>query len=617
MKNQTLKTRILLSFFIVILFLGVIIALHRIYVIKHNIIDRAQQQVKNDLKVALYFYSGQIELMQTAFNFFVFKEEDLSRLKENLGLDYLYAVEKEEIKQVESEIVKRAFQEKKGIGGTRIIGEQELQKMGPEVVQKSNIPVHETLLARPSDLRLLRKAMAIDYAQPILDGAGNVEAIIYGGRILNRDYALVDKIRNSVFENQFYQGRPVGTVTIFLDDIRVATNVLNKAGERAIGTRVSKEVYDIVIGSGQTWLDRAFVVTDWYLTAYEPIKNIEGKIIGILYVGILEKPFTDLQKNILVVLFLLMVLAIFLAMVLSYILASSITQPVTQMLNATQKVSQGNLEFKLRTTTSIRELDELAASFNEMAQKVKEREDSLEISNQKLTALNKSYLDLIGFVTHELKGILASLILNAYAVRDGILGLINPKQRQALDAVAKNLEYFDATVKNFLNLSRIEKGEMSLDKKPLRLKRDVFDLAIESFMKQAEEKEMQITNNLSPDLTIMADGDMLQIVADNLVGNAIKYGKPSGKIVFNSQIEDGQVQVEVYNDGRPIRQEEKERLFKKFSRLNTPGAQKSKGTGLGLFITKEIIEKHGGTIWVEPREEGNSFIFRIEGGALS
>jgi len=290
---------------------------------------------------------------------------------------------------------------------------------------------------------------------------------------------------------------------------------------------------------------------------------------------------------------------------------------VTQMLNATQKVSQGNLEFKLRTTTSIRELDELAASFNEMAQKVKERENSLEISNQKLTALNKSYLDLIGFVTHELKGILASLILNAYAVRDGILGLINPKQRQALDAVAKNLEYFDATVKNFLNLSRIEKGEMSLDKKPLRLKRDVFDLAIESFMKQAEEKEMQIANNLSPDLTIMADGDMLQIVADNLVGNAIKYGKPSGKIVFNSQIEDGQVQVEVYNDGRPIGQEEKERLFKKFSRLNTPGAPKSKGTGLGLFITKEIIEKHGGTIWVEPREEGNSFIFQIEGGASS
>jgi len=58
-------------------------------------------------------------------------------------------------------------------------------------------------------------------------------------------------------------------------------------------------------------------------------------------------------------------------------------------------------------------------------------------------------------------------------------------------------------------------------------------------------------------------------------------------------------------------------LFKKFSRLNTPGAPKSKGTGLGLFITKEIIEKHGGTIWVEPREEGNSFIFQIEGGASS
>jgi signal transduction histidine kinase len=70
--------------------------------------------------------------------------------------------------------------------------------------------------------------------------------------------------------------------------------------------------------------------------------------------------------------------------------------------------------------------------------------------------------------------------------------------------------------------------------------------------------------------------------------------------------------VEVYNDSTPISEEQKEKLFKKFSRIETAETKRVKGTGLGLFITKQIIEKHAGRIWVEPREKGNSFIFQIE-----
>lgn len=106
---------------------------------------------------------------------------------------------------------------------------------------------------------------------------------------------LVDKINELVFGNEVYKGKPVGTVTIFQDDIRISTNVLNDKGERAVGTRVSKEVYDRVVIKGISWKDRAFVVTDWYFTTYEPIKDISGNIIGILYVGILEKPYADLK----------------------------------------------------------------------------------------------------------------------------------------------------------------------------------------------------------------------------------------------------------------------------------------------------------------------------------
>ena len=100
------------------------------------------------------------------------------------------------------------------------------------------------------------------------------------------------------FGDEQYDHQRVGTVTIFQDDIRVATNVMNEEGRRAIGTRVSADVYKEVLEKGNAWNERAFVVNAWYKTAYEPIRNINEQIIGILYVGTLAKPFDDMAKNV-------------------------------------------------------------------------------------------------------------------------------------------------------------------------------------------------------------------------------------------------------------------------------------------------------------------------------
>ena len=104
----------------------------------------------------------------------------------------------------------------------------------------------------------------------------------------------------------------------------------------------------------------------------------------------------------------------------------------------------------------------------------------------------------------------------------------------------------------------------------------------------------------------------MQIVANNLLSNAIKYGIKGGKVKLTSQIKESMVQVGFYNDGKPIAEIDLDKLFRKFSRLVYTGMEKVKGTGVCPFITKEIIEQHGGKIWVEPGESGNSFIFQLE-----
>jgi len=607
----SVKTRILLSFLMVIFVLSVSIALLGYYVTERNIIERAERQVLNDLTAARMAYTAEIERIGQGLRL-VSPDGDLEDLRGKLDLHYLGWVDASEFGTLHSRIARVATLQGRALGGTRIIQQEELASITGGFPGKQAIGIEPTLMARPTEREVLAEVMAKEYAIPILDDAGKVEAVVFGGRVINRDYTFVDRIREMVFGNELYDSKPVGTVTIFQDDVRVSTNVLNEAGQRAVGTRVSAQVYEKVVEEGQIWHDRAFVVTDWYKTAYEPIWDVDGNVIGILYVGTLEQPFDDMARNILAFFLMSVGGVTAIGVVFSIIVAGAISKPLTEVVHASESLVSGDWGCRVNTHTSIREINSMGEAFNAMALGLKEQQESLRISNEKLAAMNKSYVDLIGFVAHELKGILASAVMNAYAVRDGFLGMVNFKQRKALDSVARNLDYLDATVKKFLNLGRVERGELHVRKTELNLKKDVFDASISSLEAVAYRKNLSISNEISPDLNVQADPDLMQIVANNLVGNAMKYSPKTGRIRVTARPVNGKVEVDVYNDSTPISEEQRARLFRKFSRLDSPETKNVKGTGLGLYITKQIIEQHGGDIHVEPREQGNSFVFQIE-----
>jgi two-component system NtrC family sensor kinase len=607
----SIKTRILTSFLLVIFVLSVSIAVLGYYVLKRDILERTEDKVLNDLKTARTAYAAEIERIGQALRL-VAGTEDIHALREKLDLHYLRRVERERFDRLPSEIARRAVAEGTALGGTRIIEAGELASLTVDPARRSAIEIKPTPMARPTQRDVLTEVMAKEYAVPVVGTDGDVEAVLHGGRIINRDYTFVDRIREMVFGRESYDGKPVGTVTIFQDDVRVSTNVLNEDGQRAIGTRVSNQVYSKVVEEGQVWHDRAFVVTDWYKTAYEPIWSIDGDILGILYVGILEQPFNDMAGRIILLFLASVGAASGVAVLFSFVLAGAISRPLTEVVHGTESLVSGDWGYQVSANTSIKDINRLAEAFNAMAVGLKDREESLRISNQKLEASNKSYVDLIGFVAHELKGILASAVMNAYAVRDGFLGMVNFKQRKALDSVCRNLDYLDATVKKFLNLGRIERGELTIHKAGLNLKKDIFDSSIDTLAAVAVRKHLKIDNQIDPDLNVQADHDLMLIVANNLVSNAIKYCPEEGEIRLAAREVNGKVEIDVYNDSTPLDDEQRARLFQKFSRLDNEQTRRVKGTGLGLYITRQIVTQHGGDIRVEPREHGNSFIFQIE-----
>lgn len=610
MKRYSLKQYLIAAFFLQILVIGVLFAILGYYTIEHDIIARTQKELARKINAAQIVYDNQLEKIRTA----LLLAEDTASLisaKGMLGIDYVYETASESIQQLKSPIAKTAF---KGgpIGGSRIIEADELKYISNVLLDRAKTKIEYTPKAKPVNKKFLESALAIEYAIPLKDRNGRVFAVRYAGRIINKDFSLVDEIRDLVFGRELHQNLPLGTVTVFQGDVRIATNVLDSSGERAIGTRVSEAVYDKVLNKGLPWYDRAFVVSQWYLTAYSPIKDIDGDIVGILYVGILEKPFLNLKMNRIFIFFSIITAVIFLALFVSYFLASKITKPLHRALKASAEISEDRLSYRLKDEGSIVEFSRLADSFNSMAEKLKERQDSLHASKEELETMNKRYLDLVGLVSHELKGILAPIVLNTYSLKNGLLGPVNGAQGKALDSVNRNLDYLAQTVKNFLNLSRVENQDMVLNKTEVSIKEDVFDMSVEALKQKAEEKKVSIINNITPGIKVNADLGLLQVVANNLLTNALKYGDNNGKIVLSSKIEQDDLTIEVYNQGRPIPNIDLGKLFKRFSRITYTGTEKVKGTGIGLFITKEIILRHQGRIWVKPREDGNSFIFTLK-----
>lgn len=225
----------------------------------------------------------------------------------------------------------------------------------------------------------------------------------------------------------------------------------------------------------------------------------------------------------------------------------------------------------------------------------------------------KYELNILEFISHELKNILGSTIMCVYSIRDGLFGILNFKQRVIIEATIRNLKRLESTIYNFLDMSKIEEGQLSHEIRKFNMNNEILKGLGDSFLLEIYEKRMLFENRVPEDLVIETDKNLMSIVFNNLVNNAIKYGTNGGRIIINYYgVKDKTVKFGVYNDGEIIRDSDRNRLFRKFSRLETENNKKIKGTGLGLFIVKGIIESLNGKIWVEPRKEGNEFVFEIE-----
>ena len=217
---------------------------------------------------------------------------------------------------------------------------------------------------------------------------------------------------------------------------------------------------------------------------------------------------------------------------------------------------------------------------------------------ERLTAATRAYAEMLGFVSHELKNPLASIVMDARILTGGYLGEISKKQAEVVERMARKSRHLLALLRDYLDLAQIDGPEFSLSIAPgADLVADVIEPAVELVASELEDRGSRLVRDLpTGPIPVSCDPVLLRIVVANLVGNAAKYGNPGGEVRVEARREEGAFSVSVWNEGPGFPESERPRLFRRFYRLDTAATRDRRGSGLGLYTCRRIVELHGGRI---------------------
>jgi two-component system NtrC family sensor kinase len=505
--------------------------------------------------------------------------------------------------------------------GLQIVARDELAKEGSDLAERAYFEFIPTPMAasRPDDHEA--DGMMLKAAAPVLDQGGTPLGVLYGGLLLSRNDEIVDQIKDIVFKSEKYKDHDIGTATLFQNDLRIATNVLDEKGERAEGTRVSREVNEAVLRRGESYLGRAFVVTSWYITAYEPIRDIEGRTIGMLYVGMLEKPYIDLRNRVMATFAGLAGLCTLFLLGLVSLIAGRITRPLAVMAEASAKIARGDLIGQVRVAGRD-EIGQLARAFNQMTgdlraahedltqwartlerrveertRQLRETQDQL-IQSEKLASVGK----MAAGVAHDINNPLTSILIHTHLMLE--TERRPPEEREALTLIAEETSRCAQIVKGLLDFARLSPSRSA----PCAIN-EIIERTLQLLEKQASVRNIRIEKALDGSLPpIDLDKNKILQVFSNLAINALEAMPGGGLLKVTSRLSrDGTSVVIVFSDtGHGIPKDVIPNLFDPFF------TTKSFGTGLGLAVSYGIIRQRGGRI--EVRSEvgrGAEFTVRI------
>jgi signal transduction histidine kinase len=277
-------------------------------------------------------------------------------------------------------------------------------------------------------------------------------------------------------------------------------------------------------------------------------------------------------------------------------------------LNVLQAVSN-ELLIAVQNALSLHEVKELNAT---LQQRIDVATKELRSSNNQLKHLDEVKDEFISMASHQLRTPLTSVKGYLSMVLDGDAGAVTPRQQTLLREAFNSSERMVRLIADFLNVSRLQTGKFTIDKKAIDFK-NLVKQEVTNLELIAKTRGMKLRINVTDkDLPVVADEAKLQQVVMNFIDNAIYYSRPKGTIIINLERIKHSAVLTVVDTGIGVPEEEQTKLFHKFYRAKNARRQRPDGTGVGLFMARRVVEAHGGTIIFSSREgKGSTFGFRM------
>lgn len=466
----------------------------------------------------------------------------------------------------------------------------------------------------------------------IYDGENRVIGFLDGGILLNNSTQLVDQISNLIYPRREGFSRRIGTVTVFLDDLRVSTNVPLNSDEsegRAIGTRVSHEVHSKVLNKGQEWLDRAYVYDAWYITAYQPIRDQYDHVIGMLYTGYLIWPLIETYLTNLGEISVTIVALLLLSGFIVHRGARDLFNPIERIHKVVKLVQMGQdkrigtlgLDDQHELTQLAKQFDKMLDLLHERNQEIqkaaleleckvhsrtaslKEKTEQLEhhitllnqardklVVNEKLAALG----ELTAGIAHEINNPTAVILGNVELMKFE-LGEETDRVNEEIQAIMEQIDRIRNITRSLLQYSR--QGGVQ-DEVTWQHINPIVDESITLVKTGAKKKGIVYHSSLNAKTSVEVNRNQLLQILVNLQMNAIHAMDGEGNLNISSEdwVEDEVIQgavIHVEDEGCGIKEEQLKRIFSPFY------TTKRDGTGLGLSVSQSILSQTGGEIRVE------------------
>lgn len=293
--------------------------------------------------------------------------------------------------------------------------------------------------------------------------------------------------------------------------------------------------------------------------------------------------------------FVVVAMLILIGGMLFLMLGAFVLVPIRKLHAAFEKVGEEDFDVRLPEGPQ-NEIGDLFRAFNDMTVRLKRAKEREEFVNQMKS-------DFVSLAAHQLRTPLSAIKWTLHMLMEGDMGKLTKKQEGFLSKTYASNERLIMLVNDLLDVTKIEEGKYLYKPKLVSLE-EIVRKVVESYQEEAKRKQIEfvLVDPSSPLPRIFADEEKLQLVVQNLVGNAISYTLLGGKVTVGLSYDTKNVKVFVRDTGIGIPQKQQDRVFEKFFRAGNAQLVDTEGSGLGLYLVHNIVEAHGGKIWFESQE---------------